>query len=247
LIHSVRDRLAGAAKLFELAVFPSRCKICFRLLESPHESVLCRSCVDKIVPDRSPACPRCGRLFEGAGGPHLCAACLNAPPPFSCHRSGARYKGELKDAILLFKYRKYQPLGGPLARFLYDALRKEDAIWTGVDLVLPVPLHRRRRQDRGFNQAEVLAQALGGLAGLPCDAGVLKKTRNTPPQTTLEHNERRANVRGAYEVIKPENVRGKTILLVDDVYTTGSTLAACALALKNAGAGDMRAVTLAQA
>jgi competence protein ComFC len=241
------DRLARAAKLLELAVFPSRCKICRRLLEAPGESVLCRGCLGKIVSERTASCLRCGRFFDGAGEPHICAACLNAPPPVSIHRSGGRYRGELKDAILLLKYKRYRPLGEPLARFLFEALRKEASLWAGVEVLIPVPLYKKRRRDRGFNQAELLARELGRRTGLPCETDILVKTKHTPPQTSLEHGDRRTNVRDAFRVVRPERIGGKIVLLVDDVYTTGSTLAACATALKGAGAGEVRAVTLARA
>jgi ComF family protein len=239
--------LAKAAKLFELAVFPSTCKICRALLEAPAEKVLCQNCLDKIVPLRAPFCPACGRFFDGAGESHTCSACLNQAPPFSAHRSSARYRGHLKDALLLFKYRRYRVLGVNLAGFVVEALKKEDGLWTGVDVIVPVPLHRRRRWDRGFNQAEVLAREIGRLKRIPVESRVLIKVQNVPPQTSLERDERKSNVRDAYRLDRAERLQGKTVLLVDDVYTTGSTMRECAGLLKNGGVKDVRAVTVAQA
>jgi competence protein ComFC len=247
LTVSIRDTLARTAKLFELAVFPSFCKICRTLLESPREKVLCRSCLDKITPYRAPLCPSCGRFYEGAGDSHLCSACLNVAPPFSAHRSCAKYRGALKDTLLLFKYRRYKVLGTSLSEFVAEALKKEEGLWWGVDVIVPVPLHRRRRWERGFNQAEVLARNIGRIKHLPVEAGAIQKIRNVPPQTSLEHEERAQNVRGAYQAIHAEKIRGKVVLLVDDVYTTGSTLRECAAVLRKAGAKDVRAVTIAQA
>lgn len=247
LNFSIRNTFAKKAKLFELAVFPSFCKICRALLESPAEKVLCRACLDKITPHRAPFCPSCGRFFEGAGEPHLCSACLNEAPPFSMHRSCARYGGGLKDTLLLFKYRRYRVLGPNLAEFVSEALKKEDGLWWGVDVIVPVPLHRRRRWERGFNQAEVLARELGRIRRIPVETRALKKVKNVPPQTSLEHAERKSNVRDAYRMDKADRIRDKVVLLVDDVYTTGSTLRECAAVLKEAGVKDVRAVTAAQA
>ncbi len=242
-----RTSLGRWAKLFELALFPTRCKTCGSLLDEPEEKVLCRTCLAEIVPSRLPACPRCGRFYDGAGDPHLCGDCLTDPPAFALQRSAAKYRGRLKDALLLFKYRKFRPLGRDLARFVHESERKNEALWNGLDLIVPVPLHARRARERGFNQAGVLARELGKLRGIPVETGVLMKVRNAPPQTSLERAGRRTSVRGAYRSARPERVRGRTVLLVDDVYTTGSTLRECAAVLAAAGAKEIRAVTIAQA
>jgi len=247
LIFSVKKTFSQSAKLFELAFFPSFCKICTTLLASPQERVLCESCLDKIRPYRSSFCLCCGRFFDGVGEAHLCSSCLEKPPSFSIHRSCGRYRRELKDAILLFKYRRYKTLGPNLARFIFESLKKEEEIWWGTDMIVPVPLHRRRKWERGFNQTEVLAKELGRLAEFPLETDVLKKVRNIPPQTSLEPDERARNVRDAYQAANEERIQGKIILLVDDVYTTGSTLRECASVLKRAGAKEVRAVTIAQA
>ncbi len=247
MISSVKKTFSESAKLFELAFFPSFCKICKTLLASPQERVLCESCLDRIKPHRSSFCLCCGRFFEGVGEPHLCSSCLEKPPSFSVHRSCGRYRGELKDAILLFKYRRYKTLGSNLARFVFESLKKEEEVWWGTDIIVPVPLHRRRKWERGFNQTEVLAKELSRLTEFPLEADVLKKVRNIPPQTSLEPDERAKNVADAYLAANEERIQGKIILLVDDVFTTGSTLRECASVLKRAGAKEVRAITLAQA
>jgi ComF family protein len=240
-------RLARLGRLAELAFFPSFCKTCGTLLESPGERVMCRACLDGLVSHRAPLCPCCGRFFEGWTEDHFCGACLDDPPPFSVHRSAGRYRGVLKDAILLLKYRSFRPLGRELARFVHEALKRDDSLWPGLSVVMPVPLHRLRKRERGFNQAQAVAVDLAGIAGLPLEPKVIRKTRATAPQTSLEHSERAANVRGAYRVVRPDRIRGKIVLLVDDVYTTGATLRECAAALRAAGAEDVRALTVAQA
>jgi ComF family protein len=240
-------KVALLAKLAELLAFPSVCRRCGILLERPGERLLCPSCRSALRACRAPYCPSCGRFFDGDGAPHPCAACLRQAPPFSAHRSAARYDGAVKDVVLLFKYRGLRPLGRPLADFLHASIEDDDPPWRGADVLVPVPLHRRRRRERGFNQAEVLADELSGLTGVPVLSNALRKTVNLRPQTSLRSEERRANIRGAYRIARPDAVQGRTVVLVDDVCTTGSTLGECARVLRRAGAADVRGVTIARA
>jgi competence protein ComFC len=110
-----------------------------------------------------------------------------------------------------------------------------------------VPLHGKRRRHRGFNQAEALAGELSRLTGRPVETRALRRIADIPPQTRLGKAARRANVRGAFRVVRPDRIRGRVVVLVDDVFTTGSTLGECARELRRAGAADVRAVTVAQA
>jgi ComF family protein len=116
-----------------------------------------------------------------------------------------------------------------------------------VEAIIPVPLHPKRKRARGFDQAKVLAKELSKLKELPLENLVLRKVKNVLPQTSLEREERMKNVRGAYTVLKSGKIRGKTVLLVDDVYTTGSTLKECSRELLRAGAKEVRGITIAQA
>ena len=192
-------------------------------------------------------CPVCGRFFDGAGESHLCGPCAVSVPSFSRHRSAGRYRDLLKDSILLLKYRKFRPLAVVLGKIVHESLRGEEDLWREIDLIVPVPLHKKRRRERGFNQSEEIGREIGKRAHIPVVRNALRKIRNTPPQTTLEHRERAGNVRGAYVVGRKNVIKGKNVLLVDDVYTTGSTLGECARILRREGAADVRAVTVAQA
>jgi len=247
LISSFPRIIFSSAKLAELVFFPSFCKLCSSLLEVPGERIVCFSCLEKVRPLRSSYCLCCGRFFEGEGRPHFCQNCLEKKPAFSCHRSCARYTGKLKDLILLFKYGHYKVLGKDLARFAYSALEKEEGLWWGVEAIVPIPLHPKREKKRGFNQARILARELASLKSIELLEGQLVKVKNVPPQTSLEREEREKNVRGAYEVAKRKRIKGKILLLIDDVYTTGSTLRECSAVLREAGAKEVRALTLAQA
>jgi competence protein ComFC len=237
----------GWGKLAELIVFPSSCLVCGRLLEKPGERVVCGECWETLPPPRPSLCPSCGRFFEGAGESHFCARCLDSRPRVSVHRSCGEYDGTLKDLILLFKYRKYSVLARGLAGFARRAVGTDDELWWGVEALIPVPLHPRRKRDRGFNQSKVFAVELGKIVGVPVLDGVLVKVKSTPPQTSLESGERAENVRGVYRVKKEDRIRERTVMLVDDVYTTGSTIGECGRVLLSAGAKEVRALTLARA
>jgi competence protein ComFC len=241
---------AGAlrlARLIELLVFPSFCRLCRASLEEPGERIVCGACLARLTAAEGPVCSRCGRLFQDAGEAHACARCLADPPAFTRHRSCGRYGGTLKDVILLFKYRRYAPLGRPLGRFMDESLGPDRELWDGAEALVPVPLHPSRRRDRGFNQARLLARELARRRGLGLLEGALVKVRNAPPQAGLRAAERERNVVRTYAVRRPDRVRGRTIVLVDDVTTTGATLRECARVLKAAGAKEVRAITLAQA
>ena len=153
----------------------------------------------------------------------------------------------LKDIILLFKYRGYEILGRELAERAEEALCGEEGLWWEVDFLMPVPLHPKREKQRGFNQAGILARELGKRRGIEIIKGGLVKKRNVPPQTFLSGSERRENVSGAFHVVRAEKIKGKNLILVDDVFTTGATLTECCRVLKEAGSGEVRALTIAQA
>jgi competence protein ComFC len=239
--------LGAWIKYAELVFFPSFCRLCGRLLERPGERVVCEDCWGKVRPPRPLRCPVCGAFFEGGGGPHLCGKCSDKKPPFAAHRSCGRYEGVLKDLILLFKYRRLSVLGRGLAAYAERTAGEDEEFWQGVDFLVPVPLHPRRKRSRGFNQAKVFAMELGKLKRIDVLEGVLVKTVNVPPQTSLEAKEREKNVKGVYRVEKPDRIRGKVVMLVDDVFTTGATIGECSREILEAGAREVRAVTIARA
>lgn len=240
-------RLSGWLKLADLLVYPSFCEVCGRFLEKPGEKIICRECLSRLKPNLSAHCLVCGRFFDGAGESHVCAACLQAPPPFSRHRSFTKYEGLAKDVVLLFKYRGNEALGKLLGGLVGEALADEVDLWEAVDGVVPVPLHLQKLKKRGYNQAAVLARHLAAPRGLPVFTQCLIKTTDNPAQTSLDARERQANVKGAYAVKDPDRWRGRIVLLVDDVYTTGATIGECSRTLVRAGIREVRAVTFAQA
>ncbi len=160
---------------------------------------------------------------------------------FDAAYSFGTYDGTLRELIHLFKYSRVKPLAAPLGRLIASAIPHDQTF----DLVVPVPLHWRRKLERGFNQSELLAGAVARRYGLQ-PANVLRRKRSTSAQAGLSNAKRRVNVAGAFLVRRKPEVESRKVLLIDDVMTTGATLAACAAALKRAGARSVSVLTLAR-
>lgn len=239
----MKEILTGIADL----IFPPRCITCDALREQHGPLPFCPSCLEKIRFIRSPLCPRCGLPFPAAEGEdHLCGDCLTSEKPYAVARAFGEYEGTLLTAIHRFKYRGRTGIGEILGRLMADFA---SGIWDMkvFERIVPVPLHRRRLRERGFNQAVILAREISKRFGLPLDLWSLRREIFTPPQVGLGREERSANVRGAFSATHPERIAGRRILLVDDVYTTGSTLAECARVLIRANAESVAVLTLARA
>jgi competence protein ComFC len=160
---------------------------------------------------------------------------------------GAVYDAAVRRAIVHLKFRRWQRAAQPLAELLWQALSlPERAAWRVVDAIVPVPIHPVRRAMRGFNQAEQIAHCLSQCSGVPVQVGWLRRRFYRRPQVGLGQAERLKNVRDAFEVVCPDSVRGRAVWLLDDVFTTGSTLDACARALKEAGASLVVALAVAR-
>lgn len=199
----------------------------------------CRNCQQDTVRIVPPICPRCGRSQSNEV---LCPRCRNHPPQFTALRSWAVFNGPLRNAIHRLKYKRDISLGAVLSRHLSTCLAKTD--WK-LDLVVPVPLGVARLAERGYNQASLLAKPLSRRAGIAYRTDILRKTRDTPSQVGLDFNQRRANVAGSFEV-KSIDIQKMSVLVVDDVSTSGATLDACAQALLSGGAAAVYAITLAR-
>ena len=177
----------------------------------------------------------------------ICGMCRRARPEFERAAAFGSYDGTLRELLHLLKYEGVRPVAGILGGLLASAI--DTCSLNGLKLtVIPVPLYRRRRGERGFNQAELLARAaLRQLrSSWPLLTDCLVRTRETASQTGLTRHQRRANVRGAFKVKDRSQVAGKDILLIDDVLTTGTTAAECARVLKRSGAGKVYVATVAR-
>ncbi len=177
---------------------------------------------------------------------HPCGSCVISPPRYSAARAALSFHGVARDLIHHFKYDRKVHLARPLTLLASRALTPF-VISTGAELLIPVPLHRRRLWERGFNQAVLLGRPLAKLWGIPLVVDNLRRIRRTEPQVTLSAAERELNVRGAFAMANPAAVEGKRVLLLDDVYTTGSTVMECSRVLRKGGAAELYVVTLARA
>jgi len=209
--------------------------------------LLCGACFAKIDFIAPPICARLGvPLPYDTGGPALSAAAIAAPPVYDRARAVARYSDTMRELIQSFKYRDRQEALPLFARWLKKAGAE---LLADADLLVPVPLHPWRLFWRRFNQSAMLATALGRIAGIEVDCFVLKRVRRTSSQVGLSAEQRRRNVTGAFKLDRrrAHRLRGKKIVLIDDVITTGATANACARALRRGRAARVDVLALARA
>lgn len=226
-------------------VLPPRCLKCGKILEG--ESGLCASCFNEMDFIAKPYCQKCGRPFAEVrqGDGLVCGDCMRKHhSPFRFNRSAVKYNEHSKNLILAFKFMDKTDNAPLLAKWLKQA--GKDIFDTGVDVIVPIPLHYMRLLKRRYNQSSLLAKELGRLSGIAVDYSSVVRHRHTRPQVEFSGSARVKNIKGAFTVKHPENIKGKRIVLVDDVMTTGSTLKECALALKKAGAKSVDTLTVAR-
>lgn len=221
-------------------LFPPACQVC----RSRGDFPLCPDCLNSFPLIRPPICQKCGLPLRGPGDlTFTCVPCRRRRWSFTAARAAGVYDGALREAIHALKFRRRQALAGPLGELLASAAA--DPVFRNVNLVVPVPLHPRRARERGFNQSELLAEVVARRLGLIVDATGLRRVRPTAPQTGLDADARRANIRDAF--VAARGFRNQKIVLVDDVISTGSTVRECARVLRAAGAGEVVVLALARA
>jgi competence protein ComFC len=207
---------------------------------------LCERCKKSVPRIAEPYCNVCCRPFEGLlCGIFACPNCEDRPPAFDCVVSKYHAKGLLRDLIHRFKYGRQFYLRGVIAEYLIEAMQDERIQGLPADCIIPVPLHPARLRERGFNQAEALAEVVFKRNGVPILRCIQRK-RYTQTQTQFDRSERMLNLRNSFAMRKNSDVRGKHLVLLDDILTTGSTLHECALVLRAAGAETVRAITVAR-
>ncbi len=248
-------------------VYPPHCLVC----DTEGRPVICDECAARFEPLPNPTCERCGRPLSVQGdeplGPNealadpdlvsvlacrYCALARETGADWAFDRAFAAgaYYGALRYAIHQLKFNKREFLGKPLGahlanRAIADALIPRDVL-TKINLVAALPMHAARERQRGFNQARLIAAPVADMHGVPLlPARALRRIRKTHTQVGLSGNERLANVGAELFAADTEAVQGKSILLIDDVMTTGATVSACAQALKNAGASSVYVLVLA--
>jgi ComF family protein len=255
-------QLSHLAATISAALIPGRCLNCDGLCpwsarpasDTGLSAYLCPPCDRRLVLMDGPLCTRCGGSFASDQGVnHICGACRGEDFAFQSARSAVRYDGAWRAVIHHYKYRGCEPLAKPLGQMLWTAFGRHWSM-ADVDVIVPVPLHRRRLRQRGFNQADLLLRQWPRLAarqGAPFDkrrimSSALLRQRHTAPQAGLNRKARQANLRHAF-ALGTGNIVGQRVLLVDDVFTTGATVHACAQVLRRGGATSVMVLTLARA
>lgn len=218
-------------------VFPSVCPVCGNDSDSHAHNPVCTACWNGMTPHSGPECIICGLPVSSEVALH-CESCLERPPSFSRIIYYGIYDGTLRKAIHLLKFGGIKRLARPMAELL-SGLPIPVA-----DGIVPVPLHSARLRDREFNQTALIGRHLSRVTGMPLLLDVLKKDRETPPQTGVTGKERLKNIRNSFAVTK--DVAGLRIVIVDDVITTGATVDECAGVLVKAGAQSVVVVALAR-
>ncbi len=253
-----------AATLF-FTFFPADCRICGSPVIKASRLPVCGTCLLALRPLEGSYCSVCGETLhlpsyvlredsnpsETYCGETRCQLCQRTDPPFERAVAYGSYSGELRDLIHLLKFEQVRPAAAVLGRILAKAMAELERVMpVGTIAVVPVPLHSRKQAQRGFNQAQVIAEAalkqLSRPGRFDLCARVLLRRRETGSQIGLTRHQRRENMRGAFGVSDPTRILNRDILLVDDVFTTGTTAAECARVLLRAGAARVWVATVAR-
>ena len=223
---------------------PPKCIFCEKLIGVNCQNNYCEKCLSELIIKSERICQMCGRPIEVPRGELICFTCANERYNFSRNIALFLYKGKVKDAIINMKFSaNNQWIAYTFGELLADHISKQYSD-VGFDGIVYVPSSKKRQKKRGYNQAEIIALAVGKILGLPVLKDALIKYKETPKQSTLSSAERRKNINGSYNAGETD-VTDKVLLLIDDVLTTGSTMSECAKMLTKAGALLVYSATIA--
>ncbi len=217
------------------------CCLCGDRIRRRHTYGICPDCYDSFIFIRENSCEMCGKLLDSG---RLCSDCRSYVHYFDRAYSMCAYHGKVKEWIYSYKYAGRSYLAGPFGRMMADRI-KEVRLDKSVDCIVPVPLHRKKLRQRGYNQSRLLADVISGRLKGEKARDVLIRERNTPPLSGLTRFQRMETMRGAFKLKNNGVVDVKNVLLIDDIYTTGTTVNQCAKVLKDNGANCVYAFTLA--
>ncbi len=228
------------------AVFPSNiyCVCCGSLIDGTRPYALCDGCVEKIHWNSGRTCGKCGKALQATYRGAYCYDCMEHPHRFRRGYSCLTYGLHERELILDYKYNGRGYMGKKFGDILFDRIRWESP---EIDVIIPVPIHRNREKKRGYNQTEIMAARLAQRWGKPLAAGSLQRTKETKLLRSLSPVERESALRGAFAVTKKgqAEIKGKAVLLVDDIYTTGATIEECSGVLLDSGAAAVDFLALA--
>ena len=216
-------------------MYPPVCPLCEEVL-SGGKTRICDSCRPRIQYLTEPTCLKCGKEIDDSEREY-CSDCTKKPKSYVRGFPAMVYKEPVRRSIANFKYKSKSSYADC---FAYEIVKTHgrDILNVAPEALIPVPIHRKKLEKRGYNQAKVLARSLGAYLDIPVDDGILKRTVNTTPQKLLDDNERQKNLEKAF-ISDKKQVQYKKVMLVDDIYTTGSTIEACTKILKNAGVKEV--------
>jgi ComF family protein len=249
--------VSAAAESLFATLFPSDCRLCGAPLVRISRLPVCEDCLAAVKPVEGSLCGICGERLPAPAamanekGQPCCSRCREQTPPFAKALAYGSYEGGLRDLVHLLKYHQVKPAAAVLGRMLSEVIQElAPRFKPALPVVVPVPLHPSKLRERGFNQSEMVAVAAVKLRPAHLELGVrahvLERRRQTMSQTGLTERQRQENMRGAFYVARPEEIDGREVLLVDDVFTTGATACECARVLRRAGASRVWVATLAR-
>lgn len=227
-------------------LFPEVCYFCGSLNDTKG-SVICSKCRSSIRSILMPFCEICGlplSKFDHCSDELFCGSCISRAPAYDRARYGVYYENDIRSAITKFKFHASLFNVRPIAECLIEAFNRHYAD-ESIDVILPIPVHRKRLIERGFNQVITLSQKLSNATGIPIERTSLIKRKHTKPQVGLPRSKRILNLKNAFMVSKPEKISGKRVLIIDDVSTTGATVSEAAKAVRKAGAAYIAVLVLA--
>ena len=256
------EALKNAARCFEQLLYPLTCLKCGVYLDTDRiesrtlAACFCDQCMAAgVTPITSPYCSQCGGKFHNSSPEnHVCETCLKTPLKLVRVRAAVAYKGVVKDAIPLFKYHSKLSVATVFEHLMFETFLSHFSR-TQIDLIVPMPLHKKKLKHRGFNQAFLLIRnfkkfyrhCYGQAPSWKIDIRSLARIKHTRPQTGFDIEQRKNNLKNAFNVIRQPRIENKSILLIDDVFTTGATCNEAAGALLGQGAKEVSALVLARA
>ena len=223
------------AEKIKRLLFPPVCPLCEEILPDG-KTRICASCRPKATYLTEPLCLRCGKEIADEEKEY-CTDCEKKPKSFVRGFPAMSYREPIRRSIVKFKYQNKSSYADCFATEIIRA-HGRDIKDVAPEVLIPVPVHKRKLEKRGYNQAEVLANSLGAYLDIPVDAGIIRRVVNTTPQKSLNDEERQKNLEKAF-ISDKKQVQYKKVMLVDDIYTTGATIEACTKILKNAGAKEV--------